>query len=93
MTDRGFDILGDLLLKHTELLIPPGARGKESMSSADVHKTKVETNLMIHMERAKERIKRFHVLQNTLPLPLLPLADDIIGACAGLCNFYSYLVK
>ena len=93
MADRGFDIQGDLQLKRAELVIPPGARGKESMSSADVHKTKVVANLRIHVERAIERIKRFHRLQNTLPLTLLPLADDIICACAGLCNFYSNLVK
>ncbi len=62
MADRGFTIADDLLLKRAELLIPPGARGREQMSTADVHKTKVVANLRIHVERAIERLKRNRIL-------------------------------
>ena len=63
------------------------------MTAKDVEKTKVVANLRIHVERAIERIKRFRLLKYTLPISLLPLADDIIQACAGLCNLLDPLVR
>ncbi|XP_077862304.1 uncharacterized protein LOC144343764 [Saccoglossus kowalevskii] len=93
MADRGFDIAGDLLLHRTELVIPPGARSHEQMSGSDVKKTKEVANLGIHIERAIERIKRFRILKTTLPLTLVHLANDIIMACAGLCNLLDPLIK
>ena len=56
MADRGFPIADDLLLKRAELLLPPGARGREQMTAADVAKTKVVANLRIHVERATVEI-------------------------------------
>ena len=93
MADRGFAIADDLLLHKAELVIPPGASGKKQMTAKDVEKTKVVANLRIHVERAIERIKRFRLLKYTLPISLLPLADDIIQACAGLCNLLDPLVR
>jgi len=93
MVDRGFNIREDLLTKYADLIIPPGARGKEQMSGADVNKTKSIANLRIHIERAIERIKRYRILQCILPISLLPLADDIIQTCGGLCNLLGPLVK
>ena len=93
MADRGFDIVNDLLMKRAELVIPPGAGGKEQMAGSDVKKTKVVANLRIHVERAIERLKRFRLLKGILPISLLPLADDIITSCAGLCNLLEPLVK
>ena len=85
MAGRGFNIADDLLTKHARLVIPPGARGKEQ-SGPDVEKTKFIANLRIHVEWAIERLKRFRILKGVLPLVLLPLSDNIIMTCAGLCN-------
>lgn len=93
MADRGFNIKEDLLMKKAELLIPPGARGREQLSEKDVTITKVIANLRIHVERAIERLRRFSILKGTIPLSLLPLTDDIIRTCAGLCNLLDPLVK
>ncbi len=56
MADRGFPTADELLVHRAELVIPPGARGREQMSTADVAKTKVVANLRIHVERAIERL-------------------------------------
>ena len=40
-------------MKRAQIVIPPGARGKEQMSGKDVQKTKKIANLRIHVERAK----------------------------------------
>jgi hypothetical protein len=93
MADRGFPIADDLLTKYATLVIPPGARGKEQMSGSDVVKTKVVANLRIHVERAIERLKRFRILKGVMPITLVPLSDNIIMTCAGLCNLLDPLVK
>lgn len=93
MADRGFPIANELLERRAELIIPPGRRGRGQMTASDVRKTKCIANLRIHVERAIERIKRFKILKNTLPVALLPLADDMITACAGLCNLLPALVN
>ena len=40
MADRGFTIAEDLILRRCKLHIPPGRRGKEQFTKAEVNKTK-----------------------------------------------------
>ena len=49
-------------------------------------------NLRIHSERAINRIKSFRILGNTLPVSLLQHIDDILWACAALCNLKPKLI-
>ena len=92
LADRGFNIREDLLSKMATLEIPPPSSGLEQMSTADVKKTKRIANARIHVERAIGRIKWFSILQNTLPITMLPLIDDILIVCAALCNLLPSLV-
>ena len=93
MADRGFPIQSELLLRQASLEVPPGARGREQMSAADVKKTKKVANLRIHVERAINRIKWFRITSGTLPISLVPNIDDILTICAALCNLLDPLVK
>ena len=93
MADRGFQIKEDLLHYYCSLSIPPGARVKSQMTTAECSKTKEVANLRIHVERAINRLKEYKVLKNTLPINMLPLADEIIRACAALINFQPPLIK
>ena len=52
MANRGFTIAEDLLLYMAELFIPPGKRGHEQFTKADVKKTKIIANLRIYVEQA-----------------------------------------
>ena len=93
MADRGFQIQEDLLYYYCRLSIPPGARIKAQMIKTECSKTKDIANLRIHVERAINRIKTFRILKNTIPLTLIPLADDIISTCAALCNIQAPLIR
>ena len=93
MADRGFQIQEDLLYYYCRLSIPPGARIKAQMTKTECSKTKDIANLRIHVERAINRIKTFRILKNTIPLTLIPLADDIISTCAALCNIQAPLIR
>ncbi|XP_020912997.1 uncharacterized protein LOC110250723 [Exaiptasia diaphana] len=93
MADRGFTITEDLLLRNARLHIPPGKRGQEQFTKAEVKKTKAIANLRIFVEQAIRRMKTFRLIKNELPISLLSNIDDIIIVCAALCNLYKPLAK
>lgn len=92
LADRGFTIKEDVLKCMATLEIPPPSSGLEQMTTNDVKKTKRIANARIHVERAICRIKWFGILQNVMPITLLPLVDDILIVCAALCNLLPKLV-
>ncbi|WAR07192.1 hypothetical protein MAR_017150 [Mya arenaria] len=47
----------------------------------------------IHVERAIERVKRFQILKNTLPISLIRHADSNLTICAAFTNLLSKLVN
>ena len=93
MADRGFTIAEDLLLHRADLFIPPGKRGQEQFTKADVQKTKTVANLRIFVEQAIRRLKTFRIIKNELPISLIGNLDNIIIVCAALCNLYKPLCK
>ena len=93
MADRGVQIQEDLLHHYCTLSVPPGARGTSQMTKVECKKTKEITNRRIHVVRAIKRMKTFRILKNVFPLPLLPLADDIVRSCAALCNIQPPLLQ
>ena len=93
MADRVFQIKEDLLHYYCSLSIPPAARVKSQMTTKECQKTKEVANLRIHVERAINRLKESKVLKNTLPINMLPLADEIIRMCTALINFQPPLIK
>lgn len=93
MADRGFQIREELMLRFCSLSVPPGARVKSQMTTAECKKTKDVANLRIHVERAINRMKCFHILKRTLTVTMLHHADDIIRTCAALCNLKPLLIK
>ena len=93
MADGGFQIREDLLHNYCTLNVPPGARVKSQMTVEECEKTKAIANLRIHVERAINRMKTFRLLEGTLPLTILPYADDIVRTCAAICNIQPPLIK
>ena len=87
MADRGFDIEEDLLLKGVHLNIPPFLRGKSQLSERELVTTRRIASLWIHVERAMERIKNFHIFDKILPISLTDIADRIFFVCCVLTNF------
>jgi hypothetical protein len=93
MADRGFTTAEDLLLRRAQLFIPPGKRGQEQFSIAEVKKTKTIANLRIFVEQAIRRMKTFRLIKNELPISLLGNLDNIVTVCAAICNLYKPLCK
>lgn len=87
MADRGFDIEEDLILLGVKLNIPPFLRGKTQLSEKELIETRRIASLRIHVERAMERIKYFHIFDRTLPSSLTDIADRIFYICSILSNF------
>ena len=93
MADRGFTIREELMLRNPTLFIPPPSAGLEQQTQEDVMKTKKIANARIYVERAIGWLKWFGLLQQTIPITLIPLFDDMLTACAALCNLLPPLVN
>ena len=93
MADRGFDIHAELGQRGAYLNIPPFREGQFQLSSEKVETTRRIAEVRIHVERAIQRIKTFHILDGTLPLSLQAVAADIFKTCAFLTNFQSPIIK
>lgn len=65
MADRGFDIEEDLVLLGVKLNISPFLRGKLKLSEKELIATRRIASLRIHVERAMERIKNFHIFDRS----------------------------
>ena len=81
MADRGFDIEEDLITRGVRLNIPPFLRGKEQFDEDEIITTKRIASLRIHVERAMERIKKFHIFDRVLPASLTDIADRLFYVC------------
>lgn len=98
MADRGFVIRDLLLTRKATLRIPPftskckWGKGKR-LNETEVKKTKSIAKHRIHVERAIERLKNFHILGGTIPLKIKSCVNQIVKVCAFFCNLLKPLVK
>ena len=91
MADRGFKIPDLLAFYQFSLVIPPSKHGNIQMSEADVRQTSIIANVRIYVEQAIKRIKEFHIINNEVPIMLLPLIDDIVLTFDEDCRSLSLL--
>ena len=85
MVDRGFAIESILLSRSVELVMPDfKGQGRSQLT---------ETEGKIHLERAMEQIKMYHILDNEFKLSMAHLADQIFTVCAFLVNFQTSFLK
>ena len=61
MADKGFDIEEHLIPLGVKLNIPPFLRGKTQFDHSELIQTRCIASPRIHVERAMERIKNFHI--------------------------------
>ena len=84
MADRGFNIEEDLITSGVRLNIPPFLRGKEQFDEDEIIITRRIASLCIHVERAMERIKKFHIFDRVPPASLTDIADRLFYVCCIL---------
>ena len=85
MADKGFTV-EDLLPLGVSLNIPPFLGSSSQMAAENVVRTQEIASLRIHIERAINKIKNFHIWDGVIPLNQLGLANQMWAVCAILCN-------
>ena len=94
MADRGFNIQEMLASKGVRVNVPPFMNQSGQFTEQEMLATRRIATLRIHVERAIERIKNYHIL-DFIPTTLCKsgLIDMIFFVCAMLTNFMPPLVK
>ncbi|XP_074632658.1 uncharacterized protein LOC141891544 [Acropora palmata] len=94
IADRGFEIQDDLAPLGVKLNIPPLLKGKGQFQEDELVKTRRIAKFRIHVERAIERIKNYHIL-DYVPITLCSsgIIDQMFFVCAMLTNFLPPLVS
>lgn len=94
MADRGFLVQGILNDMGVKLHMPafkgadrPQLSAKEGFVSENI------SSVRIHIERAIQRIKTFHILDGELKLSMKEIAEQVFTVCAYLVNFQTPIVQ
>ena len=85
MADKSFTV-EDLLPLGVSLNIPPFLGSSNQMPAQDVIRTQEIASLRIHVERAINKIKNFHIWDGVVPLHQFGLVNQMWAVCAILCN-------
>lgn len=92
MADTGFTIQ-DLLPVGMSLNIQPFLGSYVQMPAEDVVKTQEIASLRIHVERAINKVKNFHIWDSIVPLSLFDIVNQMWTVCAHLCNVQDPIVS
>lgn len=93
MADKGFNIQEMLACKGVKVNVPPFMNESGQFNEGELLETRRIASLKIHVERAMERIKNYHIL-DFVPITLCRsgIIDMIFFVCAMLSNFLPPLV-
>ena len=86
MLDRGFTV-EDLLPLGVSMNIPLFLGNKGQMSPEEVVETQSIASLRIHVERGKNKMKKFHIWDSIVPFTMFGVVNQMWSVCAMLCNF------
>ena len=84
--DKGFMISNECAQRHIYLSIPPGLRGGAQFANLANRKTTRVANTRILVEQVIGRMKKFNIINGTVPLSLVPSLDPILDVIAGVVN-------
>ncbi|ELT89275.1 hypothetical protein CAPTEDRAFT_127344 [Capitella teleta] len=93
IADRGFDIQDILQKKNVDLNIPPFLKKRPRLTPQEEILTKRIARVRIHVERAIERMKKFRVISQIVPLSLKPIISQMIHVIGFLVNYQQPIVK
>ena len=94
MVDRGFAIESILHPQSVELVIPDfKGQGRSQLTENEGKMSEKIAEARIHVERAMQRIKMYHILDNEFKPSMAHLADQIFTVCAFLVNFQASFLK
>ena len=83
----------DLKPLSVHLNIPSFIGGRHQLSAAEVKESQTIASVRIHVERAIQRVKKFRIIRNEIPLILQGSVNQIWTVCCLLCNFLPPLIQ
>ena len=93
MADKEFDIQHLLDPINVKINIPPFLKMTSQMSAAEVAKTQQIASERIHVERAINKIKKFHLFDRVIPLSLAGTVNQIWTVCGLLTLFQKPIIS
>ncbi|XP_064467724.1 uncharacterized protein LOC135378593 [Ornithodoros turicata] len=93
LSDKGFpSVRADMSDNGAVLIMPPMEKGGQ-YSEQDMDDTYRVAQVRIHVERAIQRLKLFNVLNDRVPVTLIPHMNKIIRVCAALVSTQSHIIR
>lgn len=86
MADRGFNVTEELAVLGVTLVVPAYTKGKNQLSQIEVTESREISCRRIRVEQVIGRMKRFHILKNTVLYFMKDYLDDIVLLVAALTN-------
>lgn len=74
------------------VIIMPPFLCSGQMSEADMEDTYNVAQVRIHVERMIQRLKLFNIMNNRVPLSLVPYTFDVVHVCRALVNLQSSII-
>ena len=94
MVDCRFTVTeSDLKELNVDLNMPSFLSGRAQLTAAIVKESQTIASVRIHVERAIQRVKKFKVIRNEMPLTLHGSANQLSTVCCLLCNFLLLLIQ
>ena len=93
MADKGFEIADLLEPLGVKLNIPPFLHLQDQMTPEDVASTQQIAAERIHVERAINKVKNFHIFDQVIPMSLAGSINQIWTVCALLTLFQNPIIS
>ena len=94
MADRGFAVQELFADMGVQVTIPDfKGQGRSQLNKMEGKRSEKIAEARIHVERAIQRIKTFHILDNEVCLCMAHLAEQIFTVCSYLINFQSPILR
>lgn len=87
LVDKGFTIQDLLNPKHASIKIPAFLGKRERLTKEEEMDTRRIAKARIHVERFNERLKKFKLIGNLIPLSLSHIASQMVYVACCLVNF------
>jgi len=92
MADKGF-LIQALLPPGVYLNMPPFLGEQVQFSANDTIGTQSIASLRVHVERAINKIKNFHIWERIIPINLFGTVNQMWTVCAFLCNLQNPIIS
>ena len=93
LADRGFSVEEGLATRRAVLRIPPFTRGKKQMTANNIDISRQIGHVRIHVERVIGRLKKFKILNTTIPITQADLTDIIMVSIPGIISLNASVVN